>query len=248
MPSFEVLTLGVGDAFSMKYHPTAFVLGVDGYHLAVDCPDSYEAVLKEATDSSGIDLTISDIDAVLITHLHGDHVNGLEMFAYRRFFYEGKRLRLVCSPEVRSVIWEHRLQCSMGVLFDGSQFNEMHFDDYFDYVPLEWSRETNIGPFEITARATKHHIPTSALLVKAAGRAWGYSCDTAFDPGLIDFLNQADLIFHETNLGHAHTSYEELAALPPNVREKMRLVHYSDDFDTTSPEVAALSQGALLGV
>jgi ribonuclease BN (tRNA processing enzyme) len=42
------------------------------------------------------------------------------------------------------------------------------------------------------------------MLVRTSGKTFGYSSDTAFDPGLIEFLSAADLIVHETNLGR-HT-------------------------------------------
>ena len=102
------------------------------------------------------------------------------------------------------------------------------------------------GPFRIRARRTVHHVPTSALLVEAGGRTFGYSADTAFDPALIDFLSPADLILHETNLGPAHTPYDSLAALPADLRARMRLIHYPDGFDTSGSAIAALEEGEVL--
>src|SRR5688572_10582686 len=131
MSEFEIVVLGVGDTFSEKHHSTAILLICDGFQLAIDCPDMYRAVLRDASERSGRPLPFSDIDHVLITHVHGDHVNGLE-----------------------------------GVGF----------------YPLSWTSSIEIGPFKIRARRTIHHVPTSALLVEAAGRKLGWSSDTAFDP------------------------------------------------------------------
>ena len=90
--------------------------------------------------------------------------------------------------------------------------------------------------------------PTTALLIEAAGRKLGYSADTAFDPALIEFLAQADLIIHETNLGPAHTPYTSLAALPAELRARMRLVHYPDTFDTATSNIVALGEGDVIRV
>ena len=122
----------------------------------------------------------------------------------------------------------------------------MGFDDYFEHVPLAWTGDTSIGPFRIRARRTIHHVPTSALLIEAGGRTLGYSSDTAFDPELIAFLAPADLIIHETNLGPAHTPYSALAALPAELRARMRLIHYQDRFDTAASTIAALREGEIL--
>jgi ribonuclease BN (tRNA processing enzyme) len=246
MPTFRVTILGVGDAFTERHHPTALLLEHDGFRLDIDCPDSYREALRNATSIAGHEVRLEDIDDFLITHVHGDHMNGLEGAAFFKRYAEKKRLRLVTSREVRNVIWDERLKAPMGVLWDGKTFNTMSFDSYFDFTELSWSNETVIGPFTIRARQTKHHVPTSALMIEAGGRVLGYSADTAFDPELIAFLKPADLIIHETNLGVAHTPYAKLAALPETLRAKMRLIHYADSFDKQKSKIVPLNEGDVL--
>ena len=77
MSELEVVVLGVGDTFSEHHHSTALLLECAGFRLAIDCPDQYRSVLKAAAEKSGRALSLSDIDHVLITHVHGDHMNGL---------------------------------------------------------------------------------------------------------------------------------------------------------------------------
>jgi ribonuclease BN (tRNA processing enzyme) len=241
---FEVVVLGVGDSFSERHHSSAVLLSCGGVSLAVDCPDMYRSVLRAAGERC--DRLLAVPDHVLITHVHGDHMNGLEGAAFFKHFAEGKRISLLCSPEVRAVIWEQRLQACMGTLWDGQQMRRLGFDDYFEHVPLPWTEETRLGPFRIRTRRTRHHVPTSALLVEAGGRTLGYSSDTAFDPELIAFLEPADLIIHETNLGPAHTAYSDLAALPAELRARMRLIHYPDFFDTGGSVITPLQEGEVL--
>jgi len=246
MSSFEVIVLGVGDTFSENHHSSALLLVCDGFHLGIDCPDMYRGVLRSAAAPSGRSLSITDVDHALITHVHGDHMNGLEGLAFFKHFAEGKRLGLATSPEVRASIWDQRLRASMGVLWDGQQFREKTFEDYFQHTPLSWTDEVGIGPFRIRTRRTIHHVPTSALLIEAAGRRFGYSSDTAFDPALIAFLEPADLIVHETNYGPAHTPYPSLAALPAELRARMRLIHYPDGFDLGGSNITPLREGEIL--
>lgn len=246
MSSFEVLVLGVGDTFTEEHHTTALLLSCAGFQLALDCPDRYRSVLRSACLRAGRSVALSDIDHVLVTHVHGDHMNGLEGVAFYKHFVEGKRLRLLTSPEVRASLWDERLKASMGTLWNGKELLERSFESYFEYVPLPWTSEVTVGPFRIRTRRTIHHVPTSALLVEAEGRKLGYSSDTAFDPGLLAFLEPADLIVHETNLGPAHTPYAALAALPAELRARMRLVHYPDGFDASASAIPALREGDVL--
>lgn len=248
MSSFEVVVLGVGDAFSERHRPTALLLICDDFHLAVDCPDGYLAALRSASDSTGRQLTASKIDHVLITHVHGDHMNGLEGYAFYKHLVEGGKIRLLTSPEVCACIWDQRLTASMGVLWDGQQYRQMGFDDYFYYMPLTWSEPTSVGPFTIRTRRTLHHVPTSALLIEAGGRTLGYSSDTSFDQELIAFLEPADIIIHETNFGPGHTPYGRLAELPAALRARMRLIHYPDVFDLQASVISPLHEGDVLSL
>ncbi len=246
---FEVIVLGVGDAFSDRYHAASFLLVFDGHYLAVDCPDRYRALLRQASEKSGRPIELADINDFLITHVHGDHMGGIEMIGFYKVYREGgQRLKLHTTQEVRDVIWDERLKGSMGHLSDGEEVRERHFEDFYDYRPLAWEGTNRIGPFNVKIRRTKHHVPTSALLVEAGGRKFGYSCDTAFDSELIDFLEPADLIFHETNIGPAHTDIEQLQRLPDHVKAKMRLIHYPDGFDLGTSEIAPPREGEGLTV
>ena len=71
---------------------------------------------------------------------------------------------------------------------------------------------SRLGPLRIERRFTRHHIPTTAIRVSLDGRArplFGCSADTAFDPELIDWLSEADVVIHETNYG-THTPLASL--------------------------------------
>ena len=244
MPGFDVIILGTGDSFSEFRHPTSLLLDCDGFRLAIDCPDMYRRVLRDASRICGRALPLQRIDHLLLTHVHGDHMNGLEGVGFFKRFAENKRLTLHAAPEVLDGLWENRLKAPMGRLWDGADYRELGFADYFDARPLSWEDESEIGPFRIRIRRTIHHVPTTALFVTAGGRSLGYSCDTAFDPDLIDWLAPADLIIHETNFGPAHTAIERLLALPESLTAKMRLVHYADGFDV--PGIRPALDGEIL--
>jgi ribonuclease BN (tRNA processing enzyme) len=246
MSDFSVTALGVGDTFSARHFPTALLLSASGFNLAIDCPDSYRRALAGARQLQPGVAELNDIDHVLITHVHGDHMNGLEGVAFFKRFVERKRVSLVTCREVREVIWEQRLRAPMEKLYDGKTFLDLGFDDYFSHQELAWHEPISVGPFRIRARRTLHHVPTSALLIEANGRTLGYSSDTAFDPELIAFLSRADAIIHETNYGPAHTPLASLCTLPADLQQRTRVIHYPDEFDPGEALIRPIAQGERL--
>lgn len=248
----KLFALGVGDTFTEKHATHALLVEADGFRLGIDCPDSYRRVLRaareKAPEAERSALDLFGIDDLLVTHVHGDHMNGLEGAAYFKFFGQKKKLRLHTLRAVRDVIWDSRLKAPMGVLWDGQQFNEKAFEDYFEWSEVALDRQFEIGPFKIKARLTKHHVPTSALLIEHGGSVLGISSDTAFDPSLIEFLSAADVIVHETNYGPAHTAYKDLLTVEESIRKKMHLIHYPDEFDVEGSAIPCLREGQVVSL
>ena len=228
---FELLISGVGDAFSTAHWGTHFLVRKDDFLLGVDCPDSYRRALKESGfEHRGEPLAAEHLDAMILTHLHGDHVNGLEMTACHLRFSHQRRLKLLTPPESAASLWE-RLKPSLHVLWDGEVFHPQRLEDFLDVEVLAWGEagRRSIGPWTLITRPTRHHLPASAMRLSDGEHTLAYSCDTAFDEGLIAWMEDADLIVHESSLGAAHTPLHKLMELPEAIQRKMLVVHYPDE-------------------
>lgn len=241
----RILPLGVGDAFSARYYSSCLIVEHEGARLLLDCPHPIRKMMKEADP----ELDVGSLLGCVITHLHADHASGLEGLGYFSFFVQRSKMKLLIHPDVAHRLWEGHLAAGMEHLMRASDYHvdEKQLTDYFEPIDLDTTRAVEIGPFRVECRKTIHHIPTTALRISAGDRVFGYSADTAFDESLIAWLDAAHLIAHETNLG-VHTPYEKLAALPEALRGKMRLIHYTDFFDTESSVIAPLRQGAWISV
>jgi ribonuclease BN (tRNA processing enzyme) len=241
--------LGVGDAFTALHFSFCLAVEHEGAWLLVDCPHPIRRMMRDASLASGLALDAGDVSAVVLTHLHADHVSGLEGLAYFSYFVTKRKLELLIHPAVQRRLWEGHLAAGMECLLPhvGADHVEKRFEDYFAVTSLDETRAVTHGPFTIECRRTIHHIPTTALRITAGGRTLGVSADTAFDETLIEWLSKADLVVHETNLG-VHTPYEKLAALPVELRAKMRLVHYTDFFDLEASVIEPLREGRVYSV
>ncbi|MCC6876791.1 MAG: MBL fold metallo-hydrolase [Sandaracinaceae bacterium] len=240
----RLVPLGVGDAFSAKHYSSCLLVEHDAHRILIDCPHPIRKILAEAGQGLAERLDLDSIDAVVLTHLHADHASGLEGYGYFMHFVLRRRARLVVHPAVQNRLWDGHLAAGMEHLgIPGApDARAMALEDYFEIVPLRERAPARIGPFTIECRRTLHHVPTTALRVHAGERSLGYSADTSFDRALIAWLAEADLVVHETNYG-AHTPYASLAELPGELRSKLRLIHYPDDFDLDASVIEPLRQG-----
>ena len=233
MSGLRMVALGVGDAFSALYYSTALALVVeDGRWLLVDCPHPIRKVLREASLTSQVDLKISDLAGVALTHLHADHVSGLEGLGfYNRFeLQRPDPIPLLAGPLV------------------AEQVQKRPEADCFSITSLADRKTGQAGPFRVQARQVKHgNMQAYAFRIDAAGRTLGHSGDTVFDPELVRWLSPADSIVHEAGARSKgdtfHTCYEDLLSLPADTRAKMRLAHYSDSFDIFATSIEPLRQG-----
>jgi len=247
LSTLSFIPLGVGDAFTALYYSSSIVVEYDGRRLLIDCPHPIRKMMLEAGTAAGTRIDVDTIDALALTHLHADHASGMEGFGYFSYFLLKKRAELIAHPDVVDRLWAGHLSAGMEQLLvkrDPPPWETVHKElaDYFHHVPLVEDSAVTVGPFTLRCRKTIHHIPTTAFLISAGGHTLGYSADTAFDPALIEWLSEAELIIHETNYG-IHTPYADLAALPATLRARMRLIHYPDDFDLGQSVIEPLKQG-----
>jgi ribonuclease BN (tRNA processing enzyme) len=238
------IPLGVGDAFSALRYSSCVAVEADGRWLLVDCPHPIRKILREGSAPTAAGLDVGSFDAVVITHVHADHCSGLEGLGFYAHFVLRQRPKILAHPRVAEGLWGGRLAGGMSEVADPATWASRRkvFSDYFDLEPLDEEHAVRIGPFEIECRRTRHVVPTTALRIRAGGRSLALSSDTTFDPRLVSWLAEADLFLHETG-ETIHTPYDALAALPPEVRNKARLIHYPDGFDVAGSLIEPLEQG-----
>ena len=245
----RVLILGVGDAFTAQsFGSSAVIEGPRGFTL-IDCPDLIHRALRTSSERARWTIDATMIDDVLLTHLHGDHCNGLESFGFARMIRRKEIDPGAAIPRVHtsrlsaSMLWE-RLRPAMGIDREGKPTRKL--DDIFDVHALDPARPATVAGLTIHCRFTQHPIPCIGLKISDGHKTLGWSGDTPFEQAHIDWLSNADVIVHECNFPPAHTPIEKLNEQPAELRRKMRLIHLPDDFDASTTDIAILQEGDVL--
>ena len=183
----RVRFVGSGDSFgSGGRFQTCILVDADGYRFLIDCGATSLVALKRA----GIDT--GSIDAVLLTHFHGDHCGGVPYLILDGQFTKRERPLIVAGPPgVRQ-----RMTAVFEAALPTSSWTEQRFG--VTYAELG-ENATRIGPLEVLALPVAHLPDTvpHGLRVRADGRTVAYTGDTDWCDALPKLADAADLFIAE---------------------------------------------------
>lgn len=244
--TLELFFIGVGFAFAKTLFQTNFFIVKGDTHILVD----FGSTGPNALSAVGIEPT--DINVFLPTHSHCDHIGGVEYLSLINRYVgvlslKKPKIRMIINKEYQDILWDMSLR-------GGMEFNEVNaygkrldFEDYYDISRPTLKVASPREIWEINFNGIKieifrvNHIPGNAESANTAFITYGLfiddrimvSGDTKFDPSLIElYADRAEYIFHDASLSPnpVHASLDELRTLPPDIKKKVFLMHYSDDW------------------
>jgi ribonuclease BN (tRNA processing enzyme) len=242
----SVLFVGSGDAFGSGGRLQACISVRSGQtHIVLDLgASSLIGMRRLAIDPNSI-------DAIVVTHLHGDHFGGLPFFLLDAQFRRGEKpLAIVGPPGV-----EDRVLQSMEVLFPGSSRVQRKFQTSF--VELLEGTTAVVGDVTLVGYEVPHAsgAPAYALRLEMAGKALAYSGDTEWSEALVEVSRGADLFICEAYYFEKaiknHLNYATLRQHRARLGcRRLVLTHMSDDVLDRLAEITeeAAHDGLLLNV
>ncbi|MBI2982632.1 MAG: MBL fold metallo-hydrolase [Chloroflexi bacterium] len=158
--------LGTGNAFADggRSHACILVSAPEG-RILLDCGGSALPPLRRACDPS-------DVDAVAITHLHGDHFGGLPFLAMQQKYAPRGRPLLLGGPPSLERLFMDATRALYSDFFD----TPLPYDIRFTVLT---STPARLGPAEVMALPVEH-VPASephGLRVRIGGKLIAYSGD-----------------------------------------------------------------------
>ena len=238
----RVVFIGVGSAFSKRHRQSNMLIIQNDHHILIDCGTQGPLALND------IGLNVLKVRCYLPTHSHADHVGGMEEVALMsRYTPNMSKPKMIILRDYQDLLWSKTL--SGGAEFcEANQGRSLQITDFFEILRPKtievdgrkfWVYQH--GPIELMIMRTRH-FPDTAVSVDESQwccgiyvnrRVW-ISGDTMFDQEYpLRFSKEAEVMFHDCQLfyGGVHSSYHELMTLPDEVRAKIMLYHFGDNWN-----------------
>jgi ribonuclease BN (tRNA processing enzyme) len=162
---------------------SAYLVEAEGFCLLLDFGTGSLSALQRYA-------SLTCIDAILLTHLHADHVlDACSYVVVRRYAPDGPYPPLpVYAPPGAA----ERLSGAYGSAGEGP------LDDVYTFNDLK-PGSFDVGPFAVTVDRVNHPVETYGVRVEHGGRVLTYSADTAPCEALTSLAKGADLFLCEAS-------------------------------------------------
>jgi ribonuclease BN (tRNA processing enzyme) len=203
----RLTVIGCSDAFSSggRFH-SCYLLDTAHGRLMLDCGANSPLALKRA----GIEL--ASIDAIVISHCHGDHFGGVPFLFLDRMFVER-------GPKPVEVLGPSGVERRTTELFEALYPSLSSFPKDFEilYRELEPGNPSSWRGIQLSAYEVDHYSgsPSLALSISDGAKRFAFSGDSAWCAGVIEAGRGVDLYLIEcTTFGTktaVHLDYLTLA-------------------------------------
>ena len=206
--------------------------------LLLDCGCGVFGKLREAVD-------YADVDAVVISHLHADHILDLVPFASGLIYaprhqpvpvdghpgtLDPPRPRLIAPPGARETF--RRLCAASGM-------REEHIESGFRLEEYDPGGSVVVGDLQLRFQSVPHFLPTHAVSIANGDGRITYSADSSPSDDLCAFARDTDLLLIEATLPRPEREGPRGHLTPEEAGEHGRragarrvvLTHISDELD-----------------
>ena len=219
----KVTVIGYWGGFPSAGEATSgYLFESNGFRLLIDCGSAVLSKLQEI-------ISIDQLDAVLLSHYHHDHVADIGPLQYGCYVTGLIHNKIKTLP-----IYGHDL--------DQAAFQKLTYKDATVGVLYKEKEILTIGPFTITFLRTTHPAPCFAMKITDQESSVIYTADTSYQENFIPFSENANLLIAECSLyshqdgkgaGHMNSTDVGIIAHKAKVKQLLltHLPHFGDHTD-----------------
>lgn len=156
---------------------SGYLLENDNTKVLIDCGNGILSRLQKVCN-------INDLDAIIITHLHSDHVSDMFILKYAIGLNKTNNETNLSLPVYTSTDDEYLI-------------DNMNYNDSFTVNNLSEEKEIDINGLKFKFKRNNHPVETYAVKVTDGLKTLVYSSDTAYYEGFGDFIKGADTLICE---------------------------------------------------
>ncbi len=190
--------------------------------VLMDCGNGVFAKMRERID-------YVDLDGIVISHLHADHILELVPYASGQRYGPRKRAsppRLIAPPGAPE---------AFAGMSEATRMTAEHIELAFDVSIYDPSDTVALGELRVRFQPVPHFIPTNAVELAGDGARLTYSADCGPNDELCAFAAGTDLLLIEATLpvpDMGHLTAEQAGAHGARAGAKrVVLTHFSDELD-----------------
>jgi ribonuclease BN (tRNA processing enzyme) len=199
----KITVIGCGNAFSSDNFNQSFLVEEDGRKMLIDC--GYQVPV--ALQVNRVDYR--EINDIYISHLHADHVGGLEYFAFQKYDWAKKpRMappsapRIIGNEDLLHNLWEKSLRGGLESMegFVSTMDTFFHTLPIEPNQPFEWQGWTVSLIQQIHIMSGSVIMPSFGIIFERVGHQTVYFVTDSqhCSPRQIeDFYNKSDIIFQD---------------------------------------------------
>ncbi len=194
----RIVILGTGDAFSAGGRlQSSYLIECDESSLLLDCGPAALGSLKQNKISAG------PIDAVFISHLHGDHFAGLPFFFLHYTYIQprSRPLTVIGPPRIKS----KALQL-FEIMYEDAAAEPLPYA--LEFIEVEPGKPLSVNGIDILPFPVPHQKQPQSFgcVIEAGGRKIVYSGDSGWTDELVARSQNADLFLCECSYFSTHTA------------------------------------------
>ncbi|NTW71584.1 MAG: MBL fold metallo-hydrolase [Eubacteriaceae bacterium] len=165
--------------------------------------------------------SVSDINAIILTHLHPDHISDIFILRYA-LKRRGIKIPLYAPSS------------------PAEEFNRLQYEDVFEMHPIVEGKIA-IEHLTVEFKKLKHIIDNFGISIKNARKKFVYTGDTSCEDCVVELADKADLLLIEAALldkdlkkGLSHLSARQACEIGNRSgARQIILTHFNPDYDLT---------------